>query len=87
MTEQEALNTLKKIEDDFQVAGKKREVAEFYEGLSIAEKALEKQISKKPIIHPDNKRIHYCPSCNSYFGALVGIKHCMDCGQKLDWSE
>lgn len=63
--------------------------------------ALEKQIPKKPVKHPDKYsgliRFYHCPSCGRYFGQSGvhnGIlfskeKYCQGegCGQALDWSE
>lgn len=47
--------------------------------------AREKQIAKKPIPHPDDYGITYCPNCGTFFGGLDCAKYCWDCGQKLDW--
>lgn len=99
MTEQEALNALKKIEDDFQIAGKARMIAEFFEGLSIAEKALEKHIPQKVIDVTDywgEDELEYsekgCPKCNYHDCGLessndVEFNYCPMCGQRLDWSK
>lgn len=48
-------------------------------------KAREKQIAKKPIPHPYDYGITYCPNCGTSFGGLDCAKYCWDCGQKLDW--
>lgn len=48
-------------------------------------KAREKQVAKKPIPHPVDYGITYCPNCGTYFGGLDCTKYCWDCGQKLDW--
>ena len=86
MTEHDAINTLKyRMNTAIKIVGI-GEDGKAFEDMEMAIKALEKQITKKLITHP-NKRFHYCPSCGSYFGALVDMNYCMDCGQKLDWSE
>lgn len=95
MTEQEALNALRKIEDDFQIAGKARIIAEFFEGLSIAEKALEKQIAKPPYFSGDgywNGELVYdtwtCPNCEKdYEVDYEEHDYCPNCGQRIDWSK
>lgn len=48
-------------------------------------KAREKQIAKKPIPHPYDYGITYCPNCGTSFEGLDCAKYCWDCGQKLDW--
>jgi hypothetical protein len=53
--------------------------------------ALEKQIPKKPDIHPCEENgvfatLSCCPTC----GDIVEVEYnkcCGNCGQKLDWSE
>lgn len=47
--------------------------------------AREKQIVKKPVPHPNDYGITYCPNCGTCFGGLDCAKYCWDCGQKLDW--
>ena len=49
------------------------------EASEMAIKALEKQIPKKPI------DLQYCPECKEI--VFFGNKHCIKCGQKLDWSD
>lgn len=50
----------------------------------VALQALEKQIPKKPI---DNIEYPICPNCGKpfYYGCID--RYCVDCGQKIDWSE
>lgn len=50
--------------------------------LSVAIKALEKQIPRKPI----HSKLHIndvCPIC----GRAAAYSYCVNCGQKLDFSE
>lgn len=51
--------------------------------------ALGKQIPKRPImIHEDDQEEYYCPACDEWL-TWDGFKpkHCMECGQAIDWSE
>lgn len=57
----------------------------YYDVFICAEKALEKQIPKKPDFTED-KEFALCPCCNGN-GLADKQKYCNDCGQKLDWSE
>ena len=58
--------------------------------LSMAQKAIEKQIRKKPVLQDDG--ISYrCPVCNRDVGyvdilASETQPYC-DCGQAIDWSD
>lgn len=59
------------------------------ETLCGAEKAVEKQIPKKPVIDPVDYA-EVCPNCKSTgiredYGAPN--KYCADCGQAIDWGE
>lgn len=75
----------------------------YVDAFLVAIKALEKQISKKPICVPKlyseelgfNDEIH-CPSCRRYVGFFMEgmsepeqMEYCCDCGQRIakDWSE
>ena len=52
--------------------------------LKVAIRALEKQIPKKP--KTDDRYVMYiCPRCNEFI--KINKNYCMNCGQKLDWSE
>ena len=97
MTPQEALEAIK-IEQ-IQIEGKAVRMANFFEGLHIANNALEKQIPKKPIKKTEFSSYEYvsyrCPICNQHFlskveGEFVAgtkPKYCYNCGQALDWSD
>ena len=55
------------------------------------EKALEKQIPKKPIPNEkDNIRFslcYNCPECGRTFSGTGVANYCYHCGQALDWSD
>lgn len=53
--------------------------------LTIVKNALKKQTAEKVIVWADNTE--HCPYCEKDLTALGYLKHCSDCGQKLDWSE
>ncbi len=64
--------------------------------LAITQKALEKQIPKKPNLSGDScdkdgnliYDTYDCPSCHtSYEMEYEKYDHCPSCGQALDWSE
>lgn len=57
------------------------------DAFELADKALEKQIPKKPDFTED-KEFALCPCCNGK-GILNKQKYCDNCGQKidLDWSD
>ena len=84
MTVDEAIE---QFEERLQIPDYKTQIPEYYEAMELAVKALEKQIPKKPKEHCDNKKLHYCPCCGSYFGGTTGWERCWKCGQKLDWKE
>ena len=57
----------------------------------LAEKALEKQIPKKPI-KSDRQEIRYsltydCPTCGKKFTGTGIANYCYHCGQALDWGD
>ncbi|MDF2543461.1 MAG: hypothetical protein K0S47_3179 [Herbinix sp.] len=55
----------------------------------LAIQALEKQIPKKPINENDEFSIFDCPSCGKtivYLDDKTVHKHCLICGQAIDWS-
>ena len=60
-----------------------------YCAYSMAIKALDKQIAKKPnyVQYDANPKIGnwHCPNCNSIVFKTVNRIGCIDCLQKLDW--
>lgn len=79
MTPQEAKEALK-IEQ-IQIEGKAVRVAKFFEGISVANEALEKQIPKKP--SETDKARCICCACV----VKRDERFCKNCGQALDWSD
>ena len=77
MTKQEALKAIK-LEGGLLIEGKVRRVSQFFEGLSIAEEALEKQIPKKLAYQGEHEK---CPVCGSFYIEA----YCAKCGQRIDW--
>ena len=88
MTAQEAITALKL--EKITIEGNVLRVAEFFEGLSVANKALEKQISEKPIGDLHSCPHYRCPSCHK---SVVLYRNdpkypcCQWCGKNLDWSD
>lgn len=87
MTEQEATKELERHIQYLRANWKPHPDYNVIEALGMAINALEKQIPKKPKEHCDDKELHYCPCCWSYFGGTTGWERCWKCGQKLDWEE
>lgn len=82
MTENEA-NTILKAEIVHHP-----ECSIFAEALALAIRALEKQIPKKPIIETYRyTTLFICPYCERKQGIKYKQYHCIECGQKLDWSD
>lgn len=50
---------------------------------------VEKQIKKKPIVDyvRNSYRKYNCPTCKEEVQINYDITYCLECGQKLDWSE
>lgn len=91
MTENEA-NTILKAEIVHHP-----ECSIFAEALGLAIQALEKQIPKKPIMKQyfEDLEEEYlcCPTCGEILTDRIPADnktfyfHCMNCGQKFDWSD
>lgn len=92
MTESEAIKELHGIRPRGGIIPQKRA-----EALDVAIQALEKQISKKPIMRQyfENLEEGYlcCPTCGEILTDRIPADnktfyfHCMNCGQKFDWSD
>lgn len=92
MTENEAIKELHGIRPRGGIIPQKRA-----EALDVAIQALEKQISKKPIMRQyfENLEEGYlcCPTCGEILKDRIPADnktfyfHCMNCGQKFDWSD
>ena len=89
MTPQEAIQAIK-IEK-IQIEGNAKRVANFFEGLSVAEQALDKRIPKKPFLlmklYPES--LYSCPCCPTKVRQFERFStgYCPRCGQTLDWSD
>lgn len=100
MTESEAINRLR---DHFRIHDDVRPTPYLDDAVSIAIKALEKQIPKKPIekVMPYSEEVGFnsewhCPCCESYIGYFTEgmsepeqMEYCNNCGQHIakDWSD
>ena len=96
MTESEAVERIKGLKGS-------EEILEFYyaesfiKACDMAIQALEKQIPKKPIMKQyfkDMEEEYFCcPTCGEILTDRIPgdnkafYFHCMNCGQKLDWSD
>lgn len=94
MEPSKAIDGLKNLRLFMELEDKQNEIKfakDNYEAITLAIKALEKQIPKKPI-KSEKQVIRYvntycCPICNLKFTGTGIAKWCYHCGQKLDWSE
>ena len=90
MTENEAINRLR---DHFRIHDDGRPTPYLDDAVSIAFKALEKQIAKKTILQiTDEKSLYKCPCCNrvfveAYDNVQRGYipKFCEMCGQSISF--
>ena len=92
MTESEATKELHKIRPRGGIIPQNRADA-----LDVAIQALEKQIPKKPIMKQyfEDLEDEYlcCPTCGEILTDRIPADnktfyfHCMNCGQKFDWSD
>ena len=92
MTESEAIKELHKIRPRGGIIPQKRA-----EALDVAIQELEKQIAKKPIMKQyfEDLEDEYlcCPTCGEILTDRIPADnktsyfHCMNCGQKFDWSD
>ena len=94
MTESEAIKILQR---DLQIQLENKALPDGIEAIQIAIQALEKQIPKKPIMKQyfENLEEEYlcCPTCGEILTDRIPSDnktfyfHCMNCGQKFDWSD
>lgn len=92
MTENEAIKELHGIRPRGGIIPQKRA-----EALDVAIQALEEQIPKKPIMKKYFKDMEEeylcCPTCGEILTDRIPADnktfyfHCMNCGQKFDWSD
>ena len=84
MTESEAIKKLKQHFEYLKHAWKPHPDYETMDAIGYAIQALEKQIPKKVIKWANGTE--HCPACDCD-NSCVGYGVCIDCGQKLDWSD
>lgn len=91
MTNEEALKILNYTPVTIS-ASSETTVEQYHQMLHIAEKAIEKQIARKPFRESLADRL--CPVCGAYikFDALnekveEAPEYCSNCGQKIDWRD
>lgn len=93
MTREEAIETIKiavaEVEWNYPM--------EYTVAFEIAIEALEKQVPKKPKEYED--KFYACPVCGNVVNhkwvkyptilmpKLVGLPYCLNCGQRLNWSD
>lgn len=78
MNAQEAIEAIKL--EGLEINGKLHRVTAFFQGLVVAEEALEKQDAIK--VSVNDKNIPICPLCKT---EQTGTNYCGKCGQKLKW--
>lgn len=101
MTENEAIEWIKKLKEWIKELKGSEEIQEFYyaesftKACDMAIQALEKQIPKRPDVEDsDRGECCICPLCEGFIGYMVDCKDecyqdncCSSCGQNLDWSD
>ena len=100
MTESEAIEKLKNMRLFMQIEDKNngcKFTEDDYKANEMAIQALEKQIAKKPIMkhYFEDLEDEYlcCPTCGEILTDRIPADnktfyfHCMNCGQKFDWSD
>ena len=100
MTESEAIEKLKNMRLFMQIEDKNNDckfTEDDYKANEMAIQALEKQIPKKPIMKQYFEDLEdeclCCPTCGEILTDRIPADnktfyfHCMNCGQKFDWSD
>ena len=100
MKESEAIEKMKNMRLYMQIEDKNNDckfTEDDYKANEMAIQALEKQIPKKPIMKQyfEDLEDEYlcCPTCGEILTDRIPADnktfyfHCMNCGQKLDWSD
>ena len=100
MTENEAIEKLKNMRLYMQIEDKSNDckfTEDDYKANEMAIQVLEKQIPKKPIMKQyfEDLEEEYlcCPTCGEILTDRIPADnktfyfHCMNCGQKFDWSD
>ena len=97
MTENKENKAIKILQRDLQIQLENKALPDGIEAIQIAIQVLEKQIPKKPIMKQyfENLEEEYlcCPTCGEILTDRIPSDnktfyfHCMNCGQKFDWSD
>ena len=100
MTESEAIEKLKNMRLYMQIEDENNDckfTEDDYKANEMAIQALEKQIPKKPIMKQYFEDLEdeclCCPTCGEILTDRIPADnntfyfHCMNCGQKFDWSD
>ena len=89
---EKAIRSMRNLDDVISIT------ASEHEAVKLAIEALEKQIPKKPELVPEpyddgvsdiTKYIDlpYCQNCGDLLHSVIDSKHCVKCGQAIDWSK
>ncbi len=87
MTPEKAIEAIKF--EGISIEGNAERVAEFFESLSVAKSALEKQIPKKTS-WVDSVPHSRCPTCHNAVAVYIDspkLPYCYWCGQALNWDD
>jgi uncharacterized protein (UPF0212 family) len=96
MTKEQAIKLLRKETSPMEIhlltieGLKQSEIMDkIQEAMDMGVEAIEKQIGKKPIVDyvRNSYRKYNCPTCKEEVQINYDITYCLECGQKLDWSE
>ena len=83
MSIEEAIEELKinTGKEPLEISGSARRMTKYFEALTTASEALEKQIPKQ--LHRYANGTEHCPNCDANLTGM-GFKFCVECGQALD---
>lgn len=85
MTEQKAIEEIKTIP---LIRLKQKHCDALEMSIVALEKQIPKKMLQKPHTHIDITLMYTCPTCKTEYNRFYeNKKYCMECGQKLDWSD